>query len=224
VTLRLLVFDFDGTLVNTTPLIHRGIDATVEVLGLEPEAAERWRALIGLPLSVQLREVLPPDRRTDEEVERAVALYRSGQRRLGLQAEPFPGIDELVAELTARKLPLAIASSKGREALSATLERLGWTDLFDPVVTPEDVAQAKPHPESLQKVLARLKVPPESAAYVGDTKFDMEMAVRSGVTAWGAGWGGHRARLLDAGASKVFATPAELHVALQKPVTVSPTR
>jgi len=212
----LVSFDFDGTLVDSTAGILRCIRATVVELGLPPAAVEAWRQMIGLPLSVQLGRLLPPERAS--EVAAGVERYRAHYSRLPPEelGQPFAGVPALLDWLAARTR-LAIATSKGRRGLEATLDVLGWQGRFDPIITPGEVTRPKPDPESLQRCLEHHHLAPAQAAYLGDARFDMEMAVAAGVAGWGAAWGLHDAATLTAaGARRCFATPAELLATLTR--------
>lgn len=209
ISIRLVVFDFDGTLINSEPGILESIKLTVDALGLPQETVEQWRQMIGIPLSVQLAKLLPPERQ--QEVEYGVETYRNFYRQVGIaHSNPFAGIPELIDFLTPRTA-LAIASSKGYEGLSRVLMSLDWLDYFDPIISPASVINPKPHPESILLALQHYGITPEQAVMIGDTEYDMEMAVRAGVPAWGAGWGVHdKERLIQAGASHWFAHPGDL--------------
>jgi phosphoglycolate phosphatase len=213
-TPTLLVFDFDGTLVDSERGIVRCIEQCVAALGLPPTAVGAWRDLIGVPLAVQLARLLPPARHG--EIAAGVELYRSFWAQLPAEdrGRPFPGVEELLRGLHGR-VPLAIATSKGRGGVLTQISAAGWDGLFAPVVTPEDVVAPKPDPESLLRVCAHHGVAPAAAAYLGDSRFDMEMAVRAGVAGWGAAWGLHgRRALLAAGAARCFDGPAEVGAAI----------
>jgi phosphoglycolate phosphatase len=209
VSIRLIIFDFDGTLINSEPGILESIKLTVDALELPQSAVEQWRQMIGIPLSVQLAKLLPPNRQ--QEVEHGVETYRNFYRQVGIaHSDPFTGIPELIDFLTPR-VSLAIASSKGYEGLSRVLTGLDWLDYFDPIISPASVTNPKPHPESIELALYHYGITPEQAVMIGDTEYDMEMAVRAGVPAWAAGWGVHeKEQLLNAGANHWFAHPGDL--------------
>jgi HAD superfamily hydrolase (TIGR01549 family) len=209
VSIRLIIFDFDGTLINSEPGILESIKLTVDALELPQSAVEQWRQMIGIPLSVQLAKLLPPNRQ--QEVEHGVETYRNFYRQVGIaHSDPFEGIPELINFLTPR-VSLAIASSKGYEGLSRVLTGLDWLDYFDPIISPISVTHPKPHPESIELALQHYDITPEQAVMIGDTEYDMEMAVRAGVPAWAVGWGVHeKKQLLNAGANQWFARPGDL--------------
>lgn len=211
---ELVIFDFDGTLINSEPGIHQAIQMTVEAIGLPITAVEQWRQMIGIPLEVQLSHLLPPERHP--EINASVALYRQFYDQVGPQySDPFPGIDGILEGLRSR-LPLAIASSKRRETILRVLEQWRWQTWFNPVISPAEVIRPKPHPESLHRVLDQHDLQPHQALMIGDSVYDMEMARRAGVMAWGVTWGIHgEERLRAAGAEQIFSTPQQLWTHLQ---------
>jgi phosphoglycolate phosphatase len=210
VSLELVVFDLDGTLVDSEPGIVLSMERTLDALRLPASLLPQWRALIGIPVAEQLRRILPAERRG--EIDSGVALYRSFYFQLPADqmGTPFPGIPELLGALRGR-VKLAIATSKGRRGLDRVLENLGWTSSFDWVVTPEAVQRGKPDPESLRQILERLGVPAAGALAVGDSRWDVEMGIAAGVEVWGVAWGvGQAGELLAAGAVRCLESVGEL--------------
>lgn len=207
--LKTVAFDLDGTLTDSVGGIEQAMALTCTELGLPAEAQAQWRDMIGLPLQVQFERILPHD------VARGVAVYRRFHAELGLgKAKAFPRMGEILQSL-APHVRLAIASSKSSVAIAEVLRHLGWDFLFDPVISPLEVTRPKPHPESLQRILSAHGTMPSEALYIGDSEFDMRMAVAAGVEGWGVAWGVHAAeRLREAGAVRVFSTPQELGEAL----------
>ncbi|MEN9203104.1 MAG: HAD family hydrolase [Thermostichus sp. DG_1_6_bins_120] len=210
---KLLIFDFDGTLVNSEPGILEAIRHTVTALDLPPEAVESWREMIGIPLERQLSVLLP--QHAQHRIPEGVEIYRRYYEDIRPQhSEPFPGILELLASLAGR-IPLAIASSKQRESILPVLDQWGYRDLFEPIVSPAEVIHPKPHPDSVERILAYYNLAPAYTVLIGDTEYDMEMARRAGVGAWGVGWGIHPLeRLYRAGAERGFQDVQALHQAL----------
>lgn len=210
---RLLIFDFDGTLVNSEPGILEAIRHTVAALGLPPEAVESWRQMIGIPLEKQLAALLPQS--SQHRIPEGVEIYHRYYEEIRPHySEPFPGILDLLATL-AKRIPLAIASSKRRESILPVLDQWGFADLFEPIISPTEVTYPKPHPDSVERILAHHGLTPAHAVLIGDTEYDIEMARRAGVKAWGVGWGIHPLeRLYQAGAERGFADVQSLHQAL----------
>lgn len=209
VSLRRVVWDFDGTLVDSRPLIEAGMRHALDRLGLAGRAdiEAEWMKGVGLPVEAGLRNTFEPLGLNPAEV---LQVYRSfdwaGNEHL---LQPFPGMRELVAELANRGVPQSIASSKRAVPLRRQLAGLGWDGRFDPVVTPDEVAHAKPHPESLRRILEATGEAPEDLVMVGDTPFDLDMAREAGVPAVGVGHGFYDPEALLACRPRAFAADVE---------------
>ncbi|MEN9221986.1 MAG: HAD family hydrolase [Thermostichus sp. BF3_bins_97] len=211
--LQLLIFDFDGTLVDSEPGILEAIRHTVAALDLPEESVESWRQMIGIPLEKQLSALLPES--AQARIPEGVEIYRRFYDAIRPHySQPFPGILDLLADL-AERIPLAIASSKRRESILPVLDQWGYGDLFEPIISPTEVTYPKPHPDSVERILAHHDLSPEHTILIGDTEYDIEMARRAGVGAWGVGWGIHPLeRLHQAGAERGFRDVQTLHQAL----------
>lgn len=187
--MKLIVWDFDGTLADSRALIAAGMEHTLARLGLQdlPGIREAWMAQVGLPVEEGLRRAFEGTGVDDAEV---LKVYRTfdwpGHEHL---LQPFPGMSELVHGLHGRGVKMAIASSKRTASLTRQVAGFGWSDCFDPLVTPDDVRLGKPHPESLELCLSAHGLLPEEALMVGDTPFDLEMAQRAGVPGVAVGHG-----------------------------------
>jgi HAD superfamily hydrolase (TIGR01509 family) len=187
--LKLIVWDFDGTLVDSRPLIEAGMEHALAGLGLQDQAGvrEAWLKGVGLPVEEGLRRVFEP---LGIDSEKALKVYRSFDWAVHERLlRPFPGMTDLLAELRRLGISQAIATSKRRVPLLRQLDSVGWTGLFDPLVTPDEVQHGKPHPESLQIILRSTGLDPEDLLMVGDTPFDLEMARAAGVPSLAVGHG-----------------------------------
>jgi len=185
--LKLIVWDFDGTLVDSRPLIEAGMAHALDALGLPRTLMAEWLKYVGLPVETGIQRTFGPLGLNFDEVLAAYRGFGHSEHEHLLRA--YPGMEELLDELARRGIPMAIATSKRTQALNRQLERLGWTGRFAPVVTPDQVTHGKPHPESLEQCLAAHGLPPGEAIMVGDTPFDMEMAQRAGVPRVSVGHG-----------------------------------
>jgi pyrophosphatase PpaX len=185
--LRAALFDFDGTLVDTTELIYQSMrHATGEVLGREIPR-ETLMANVGQPLPRQM-ELIDADR-----AEALLESYRlHNEEHHDLLIGEFPGVKRSLARLSAGGVRVAVVTSKRRFSLEMALERFpGLGAVVDRFVTMEDTTEHKPHPAPLLKGLVFLgDIPPEEAAYVGDSPFDVgaakAAAVKSVAVSWGA--------------------------------------
>lgn len=173
--MKLIVWDFDGTLADTRPLIVDGMVYTLKAMDKPESLLDTWLACVGLPVEEGLCRTF--DVSDGVEMERVLKVYRSydwtGNSHL---IRPFPGMQKLVAELNSLGIKQAIATSKRYKALEPQLADFCWTDSFHPIITPERVANPKPHPESLEKCINSHNLHPEDALMIGDTLFDLEMA------------------------------------------------
>lgn len=184
--IRAVLYDFDGTLADSTELIMRCYRHTMTThLGeCPPDAA--WLAGFGTPLETQIARFA----RDEREHHAMLATYRAYQdEHHDVLLRPFPGAVETVAELRRRGLALAVVTSKLRRGTLRGMELCGITDLVDVVITPEDVENAKPHPEPVELALSRLGVAPGEALFVGDSPHDMAAGRAAGTRTAAALWG-----------------------------------
>jgi len=184
--LRAALFDFDGTLVDTTELIYQSMrHAAGEVLGREI-SREILMANVGQPLPRQM-ELLDAERA--EELLESYRLHNEEHHDALIQE--FPGIEASLARLRAGGVKIAVVTSKRRFSVKMALESFpGLGEVVDRFVTMEDTAAHKPDPEPLLKGLELLGgVPREEAAYVGDSPFDVAAAKAAGITSVAVSWG-----------------------------------
>jgi len=211
----LIVFDVDGTLVDSQDLIVAAQRESFCANGLEPPSRERALSIVGLSLHEAFTTLVGPD----GPVERLAEGYRQAFGRL--RADPayheplFPGAADLLVELGHRSdARLGIATGKSQRGVSHLLERHGWGRLFATIQTADD-APSKPHPAMLEQAMAAVGVAPAQTVMIGDSTFDMTMARSAGVAAVGVSWGYHPVEALrQAGAGRIVDTYAALRVHL----------
>jgi pyrophosphatase PpaX len=184
--IRAVLYDFDGTLADSTELIMRCYRHTMATHLGECPPDEEWLAGFGTPLETQIARFA----RDAEEHDAMLATYREHQdEHHDTLLRPFPGAVETVAELRRRGVALAVVTSKLRRGTLRGMELCGINGHFDVVVTPEDVENAKPHPEPVHLALSRLGVAPEQALFVGDSPHDMASGRAAGTRTAAALWG-----------------------------------
>lgn len=192
---KVAAFDFDGTLVDSTPGIIQTMREVIEEIGESEAVAQKWGTMIGIPLLRQT-ELLFPDRDAayhEDVANRYRALYDS---RVISACPPFPGVADVLAKLKASKVHVTIATSKRRHMVELVLAHYQLYKFFDLIVAAQDVSHHKPHPESMRLTLSTLNVQPSEAVMVGDTTYDLDMAANAGVDAIGVTTGVHSAELL----------------------------
>jgi len=181
------LFDFDGTLVDTTEMIHQSMrHATSSVLGRDDIPRETLLANVGKPLPRQMELI------DAEKAELLLEAYRSHheEHHDALIGE-FPGVEESLSRLRSAGIKVAVVTSKRRLSVEMALKNFpGLRNVVDRFVTLEDTTQHKPHPEPVLRGLELLGgIPKERAAYVGDSPFDVQAAKAAGLTSVAVSWG-----------------------------------
>ena len=212
--IRLVVFDCDGTLIDSQ---HGIVEATKRAFAenrFPPPATEAMRRVVGLSL-MEAMVVLLPDGSGEEhralvrEYRRAALLLR---QRPGHDEPLYPGAADALDALDAAGYLLGIATGRSQQGLRATLARHGLDERFVTLQTADD-APSKPHPKMLERAIEEAGA--DETVFVGDTVFDMQMAANAGVAALGVGWGYHGAdELRAAGARAVVESFADLPEAI----------
>jgi phosphoglycolate phosphatase len=184
----LIVFDWDGTLLDSTAAIGECIRHAARELGLPVPDAARARHVIGLGLQDSLRFAVPelPPERTGEFVESYRREFRAREEHMQL----FPGVAELLGELRVRGHVLAVATGKSRRGLERALDATGLRPFFA-ASRCADETTPKPDPAMLHELLRTLAAPRERALMIGDTSHDLRMANAAGVDALAVSYGAH---------------------------------
>ncbi len=211
-TPRLVVFDCDGTLVDSQHAIVACMGAAFAREGHAAPDASAVRRVIGLTLAECVARLGPA---LDAACQaRIVDGYRAQLvtlRQGGDHEEPlFPGARAALDTIAATGAQLGIATGKGRRGLLAVLERHGLAQRFVTMQT-GDIAPGKPHPAMLERAMDEAGCTPAETVMIGDTVFDMQMARSAGTLAVGVAWGYHDpAELREAGAHRLVETFSDL--------------
>jgi phosphoglycolate phosphatase len=215
--IRLVVFDCDGTLIDSQHNIIASVLQLFECIGMAPPPVDLIRRQVGLSAEAAIAGMLP-DAGPAVHAEVFAAFRRLGPRlqQVPRQMEPpFPGIQGLIESLDHPEIFLGIATGKSDASLRQVLAEHGWADRFHTLQT-GDRCHGKPHPEMMLRAVAEMGVTPREAVMLGDTTFDMEMARSAGSHAIGVSWGYHsRSDLEQAGAHAIINRPNELFTALR---------
>jgi pyrophosphatase PpaX len=180
-----VLFDLDGTLIDSGGLILASFrHATRAVLGREIPDELLMANVGGHGIDAQMRVF------DEERADELVRVYREHNLAIYHEVQAFEGVESLLARLHGEGRRLGIVTVKGRLTVDVTFEVLPLRRYFETVITADDTDRHKPDPEPLVLALERLGASASSAAYVGDSPFDIQAARAAGITAIAAGWGG----------------------------------
>lgn len=220
--MNLVIFDLDGTLINSEAIILEAQFETFARCGLKHPGREAGLGIVGLTLDIALMRLAGLDRPDDVLTETYRQVF--GAMRLQAESDPklaeplFPGVAEMLAELSRRPdTVLGIATGKSRRGADYIIERHGWGGLFATTQTADDAA-SKPHPEMILRAMRETGAEPGATLMIGDSNFDMEMAVAAGVAPVAVSWGFQSvAALKAAGAAHVIENWSALPGLIGKP-------
>ncbi len=184
----LLVFDWDGTLFDSTALIARSIQSASRDVG-QPEPTDvAARYVIGMGLADALQHAVPalPVEQRQKMRERYHFHYMARQHEVVL----FEGSLAMLRALKNKHHWLAVATGKSRRGLDQALSSTELQGLFDATRTPDEAA-SKPHPQMLLELMAEFGVPPERTLMIGDTTHDLQMALNANVPSLAVSYGAH---------------------------------
>ena len=184
----LIVFDWDGTLFDSTALIVRCIQGACRDLGVPVPSDAAAAYVIGLGLQDALRHAVPdlPGERYPELGQRYRHHYFARQHELSM----FPGTLEMLQALKARHHWLAVATGKGRRGLDEALAHAQLKGLFDGTRTADETA-SKPDPRMLNELMREFGAEPERTLMIGDTTHDLQLAVNAGTPRVAVSYGAH---------------------------------
>lgn len=204
----LIVFDWDGTLMDSAGAIVRSILAACRDLGLPEPPEERARYVIGLGLADALAYAVPE--LSESAYPEMVARYRHHYLTSDHQLVLFPGVFAMIQQLADSGRVLGVATGKSRVGLNRALGHSGLESFFHGTRC-ADECFSKPHPAMLNELMEELGVTPERTLMVGDTTHDLDMASNAGVTGLGVSFGAHAPEALaQSKAVAVLDTPAAL--------------
>lgn len=188
--IRLIVFDFDGTLVDTITDVAICFNKALQYFGFPTHEIKEYDGFVGGNLETVVSKLLPADAVTEENIFKVKKVYRE----LYLQSEknntlPYPGIKQLVKKLCNAGYVLAVNSNKGQVLLDQLIEKLFPKSIFTSVMGYEEGHPCKPDPYGVQKILMECCYGTEDGIYVGDGKSDILTAKNAGMPICFVTWG-----------------------------------
>jgi pyrophosphatase PpaX len=206
--IRTVLFDLDGTLIDSIELILASYRHTLTVHGHPQVPDAEWMRGVGTPLRVQLAAWAE----SPEELQALVATYRDyNLANHDQMIRPYPGIAELMRSVREAGLRTGVVTSKNREGTKRGLRLFGLEEFIEVLVCADDVERPKPHPEPVERAVQQLGADPATTIFVGDSIHDLHSGREAGVLTGAVLWGPFRREELEpARPDYWFSQPEEL--------------
>lgn len=210
--IKAVIFDLDGTLLNTLEDIADSMNHVLTEQGFQGHELDPYRYFIGDGLANLVRRALPGDARDPETIARCLDQVKKRYRdHWDNKTRPYEGIVDMLEELKKRGMFLAVLSNKDHEFTVEMVERYFPAGLFSEVAGAKSDVPLKPAPDAALTIISALSFQPSEGLFVGDTAVDIKTAVNAGLFPLGVSWGFRPVReLVDSGAGKVIDRPQEL--------------
>ncbi len=210
--MRLIVFDLDGTLLNSLEDLADSANWVLEQHGFPTHPVDAYRYFVGDGVRKLIERILPQEERTEARIEQCrqefVAYYKVHMED---KTSVYEGITGLLAELKNRGLKIAVATNKVHIAVKPLMEKYFPEIRFDSMIGQREGVPVKPAPQIMFDILRETGCEPSEALHVGDTATDMQLAHNAGVTPVGVLWGYRPLEeLQEAGAKFIIEKPEEL--------------
>ncbi|WP_315373548.1 HAD family hydrolase [uncultured Selenomonas sp.] len=210
---KAVIFDLDGTLVDSLADLSDSVNLMLESYGFPTHEVEKYRYFVGNGSKKLMERTLPRDKAASAEfVEEALAKYKAiYKERLLEKTRPYNGVRELLEELKSRGIPLGVCTNKHNDAALTIVKILFAPGTFEEVLGDRPGFPKKPNPATPLEIASHLGVKPDEVAYLGDTSVDMETAVHAGFLPVGVLWGFRpEEELVKSGAKVLLKAPLEL--------------
>jgi phosphoglycolate phosphatase len=209
---RAVIFDLDGTLLNTLDDLGNAMNRTLEHEGFPTHSIDAYRYFVGNGVMMLVKRALPEEHRDDETIQQCLTKFMTDyQQHCQIDTRPYEGIAEMLDALAARGLKMAVLSNKpDAEAKRCVADLLtNWS--FEVVLGHREGMPHKPDPAGAQEIAEQFQLPPSEILYVGDTATDMQTALAARMFPVGVLWGFRsREELVQSGARAVVEHPLDI--------------
>lgn len=206
-----VIFDLDGTLLNTLEDIAESMNRILIRHGYKVHELYKYRKFIGDGADMLVERALPDNKNNAEKIKLLAEFREEYDRNMDVKTRPYDGISELLGDLTARTKKLAVLSNKPHAATERCVNDFFPGHFFEIVLGQKDEIPKKPDPTGALLVAEYMKVSPEQILYIGDTGIDMRTGVSAGMCPVGAIWGYRDEKeLRDNGARFLISKPGEI--------------
>ena len=209
--IKAVLFDLDGTLVNSLSDLADSTNFALRQLGFPPHETEKYKYLVGDGIPKLIERALPEGEKTEENKSRCLELFMARYREHYFdKTDAYDGIKDLLFELKNQGLKIAVISNKAQEMAQKVVEKV-FGDIFDSVAGKREGYKTKPDPALTLAIIKELGVTPEACVLIGDSGMDMAAAVNAQVTGIGVTWGFRtETELRQNGADYIADTPAQI--------------
>jgi len=216
-----VIFDLDGTLLNTLEDIANSANSILLTHGFPTHAVDTYRYYIGDGVAMLMSRALPPEKRNDDIIASCLKTLRENySRNWNVNTRPYEGVPQLLEALAARDIRIAVHSNKPADFTERCVREFLPGHRFEMVLGQRDEIPRKPDPTGAIEIAKSLDVTPSRFLYLGDSAVDMRTAIGAGMFPVGAQWGFRsKQELLEHGAKAVVEQPMELLRLLNAPLS-----
>ena len=209
---RAVIFDLDGTLLDTLEDLADSLNRVLQERGLPTHPTEAFRYFVGNGAALLVSRALPPERQSDELAADCLQAFRQEyQHNWNVKTKPYAGVSELLDALTAQGIAMAVLTNKPQHFAELCVQAHFSKWNFAMILGQRDGVPMKPDPGGTREVLRCLHVPSQACVYMGDSDVDMQTALNADLLPVGAAWGFRsEEELRAAGAADVIRQPTEL--------------
>ncbi len=209
---KAVIFDLDGTLLNTLDDLADSMNTVLKGLGFPEHDVDKYRYFVGDGMEILCQRVLPEGHRDAVMINKCLLGMREEYGKCWKnKTKPYKGMDQTLDNLKALRIKTAVLSNKPDSLTRLTVEQLLSRWKFDVILGERPGVPRKPDPAAALEIAQRLDIKPEQIVYLGDTGIDMKTATSAGMYPVGALWGFRtREELMENGAAMVIAEPTEL--------------
>ena len=209
--IKAVLFDLDGTLVNSLTDLADSTNFALEKLGYPTHETEKYKYFVGDGIPMLIKRALPEGERTKETQAQCLELFMSRYREHYFdKTDAYDGIKELLLGLKSEGFKIAVISNKAQEMAQKVVSKV-FGDIFDSVAGKREDYKAKPDPALMLEIIGELGVTPEECVLIGDSGMDMAAAVNAKVTGIGVLWGfREKPELIRNGAKFIASRPSQI--------------
>lgn len=214
--MKTIIFDLDGTLLNTLADLADSANYTMEQMGYPTHRLDSYRYFVGNGVPKLLERCLPEDKRTEENIQAAHGIFAEYYNvHFADKTRPYDGAAELIEKLRKSGVKMAVASNKSDEFTVSLVKRF-FGNAFDTVRGGKADVPKKPAPDIVYGIMEKLGATPENTYFAGDSNVDMYTAKNAGIKAIGCLWGFRtKEELLEGGADFLAESPMDIYKILE---------